>query len=188
MVFPIKISRMRKCFLGEISSQRRFCHRYTFILNNKIQSTCLFNFFFCSVVAMLLLLLLWIELNEWWCEEEREEFKHDVDFLRIRDEWGWGKRLFLYVMWYKAGYYGNHEGGNTWVVMCVCICVCVYVCTFILYIYFQRRWVGWVGIFNFIVFKCEKIENFIKRMWQIIIMWCTMCCLHCTNIQHRQHW
>lgn len=131
---------------------------------------------FCGGNAAAVAAMNWIEWMMVW-GRTRRRIQARCRFFENKGWMGMRQTALLYVMWYKAGYYGNHEGGNSWVVMCVCVCMCLCVCKFILYIYFQRRWVDlWVdflGIFNFIVLKCEKIENFIKRMWQIIIMWCT---------------
>lgn len=61
---------------------------------------------------------------------------------------------------------GQQMGGG----VCVCVCVSVFMCVH-LFIFNGDGWLGgFLGIFNFHSFKCEKIENFIKRMWQIIIM------------------
>jgi hypothetical protein len=49
----------------------------------------------------------------------------------------------------------------------VCVCLCVYI---YLFSTAMGGLGGFLGIFNFHSFKCGKIENFIKRMWQIKIM------------------
>jgi hypothetical protein len=150
---------------GKISSQRRFLSQKYYSFNATLSKVhfCI-TFFFCMfVVAMLLLFLLWIEIEWCWCEDVKRRIQARCRFLRIRDDLVWGKRLFIlffvcdviqsWLLWEpRRGQYME----NRWVVMCVCLCLCVY----IYFIYLFSTAMGWLGvflgIFNFIVSKCEQ--------------------------------